>query len=303
LVEAVLELLAVCPGGRYVDATAGGGGHTEAILKRSRPDGRVLAIDRDASAVRRLASRLAGWGSRCEIVQGRFGDMRRIAERRQWKEVDGILLDLGMCSDQLDDPERGFSFTAEGALDMRMDCSEGATAADLVADLDEDELAALLRKQGEERRAGRIAREIVRARAQRPIRTTGDLAAAVERAVGGRRGQRLHPATRTFQALRRTVNDEDRELAKGLEAALQTTRPGGRIAVISFQSLEDRAVKQGFAQHVAREIALPQGGTCQAGRPPWVRWVTRRPATASEAERASNPRARSAKLRVVERRT
>lgn len=296
--QEVLTSLCPAPGGRFVDCTAGGGGHTRALLERILPGGRLLAVDRDASAVRRLQDRLGG---ACDVVWGNFSDVASIAAERGWSGVDGVLFDFGMSSDQVDDPERGFGFSREGPLDMRMDTSRGVTAADLLADLEEGELAALLRSYGEEPASRRIARAVVRARATGPITTTGELAAVVEQAVGGRRGRRIHPATRTFQALRIVVNRELEAIEQGLEAAIELVRPGGRVAAISFHSLEDRRVKQRFAAHVGRDESLMAGGSRWRGQEPRAEWIVKRPVTATEEEIAVNPRSRSAKLRVVER--
>ena len=301
LLQEVLTSLRPAPGGRFVDCTAGGGGHALALLQRTLPGGRLLAVDRDASAVRRLQDGVRAFGGACDVVWGNFADVGSMAAERGWSGVDGVVFDFGMSSDQVDDPRRGFGFSREGPLDMRMDPSCGVTAADLVADLDEDGLVDLLRRFGEEPARRRIARAIVRARAERPIATTGRLAEVVEQAVGGRRGRRLHPATRTFQALRIAVNHELEAIEQGLEAAIGLVRPGGRVAAISFHSLEDRLVKQIFAAHVGRDEALMEGGSRWSGREPRAAWVVKRPRTATEDEIAANPRARSAKLRVIER--
>jgi 16S rRNA (cytosine1402-N4)-methyltransferase len=301
LLQEVLAALQPEPGGRFIDCTAGGGGHAEALLERIAPGGRLLAVDRDESAVRRLQDRFGERGDACEVAWGNFADVGSIAAERGWEGVDGVLFDFGMSSDQVDDPERGFGFSRDGPLDMRMDRSRGLTAAELVADLEEDELADLLRRYGEEPAARRIARALVQARAAEPVRTTGTLAALVEQAVGGRRGRRIHPATRTFQALRIAVNRELESMEQGLESAIDLVRPRGRVAAISFHSLEDRVVKQLFGAHVGREESLQQGGSRRHGLTPRTAWVVKRPATARPAEVEVNPRARSAKLRVVER--
>ncbi len=300
LLEEVMELLRVEQGGRYIDGTLGGGGHTGALLERSAPDGRVMSIDRDPSAFHRVRPHLSSSGNRWNPVHGNFADMAALALKADFVPVDGILLDLGMSSDQLDDGNRGFSFQADGPLDMRMDTTQGLTAADLVNSESEQGLADLIRRYGEEKAAGRISRAIVREREREPITTTGRLAGIVERAAGGRRGP-THPATRTFQALRMAVNDEPGSLARGLEGALSLLRPGGRLAVISFHSLEDRDVKQCFREHEGRDVSLEAGGSRWEGALPRVRRVTKKPVVAGEKEVKNNPRARSAKLRVVER--
>jgi len=295
-----LDGLQVRGAGRYVDGTAGGGGHAAAILQRLEAGGGLLALDRDAAAVARVRARLAGGGAAAQAVQGNFADMEIIVRRCGWERVDGVLLDLGMSSDQVDAPERGFSFTHDGPLDMRMDVTRGRTAADVVNTLDEAGLAGLFARLGGERQARRIARALVAERARAPLATTGRLAEVVARAVGGRRG-RLHPATKVFQALRLAVNAELENLEQGLEAALRLLAPGGRLVVIAFHSLEDRVVKQTVGRHVPRWESLPAGGRRRLGRPPPVRWITRHPLRPSAAECAANPRARSARLRVAER--
>ena len=298
-----LDGLNVRPGGRYIDGTLGGGGHAEAILRAAAPDGRLLGFDRDPAAIERVRARLAPFGDRFEAVHANFADMADVAREHGFDAVDGVLLDLGVSSFQLDDPERGFSFLHDGPLDMRMDTTRGETAADLLARLagDPEALAAILRDYGEEPRAGRIARALCEAQARAPFTTTAQLAAAVEKAVGGRCGAARHPATRTFQALRIAVNRELDAVAAGLEAGLSLLSPGGRMAVITFHSLEDRIVKRVFAEHVGRWESLQAGGRCRIGREPAVADVLRKPAVADEAEQAANPRARSAKLRIVER--
>jgi len=226
--------------------------------------------------------------------------MIAIAASRNIEGVDGVVLDLGMSSDQVDTPERGFSFLHEGPLDMRMDRSRGPTACDLINSLDEPALADILWRLGEEQASRRIARAIVSERQGRPITTTAQLAEIVSRAKGGRFGK-IHPATKTFQALRMAVNHELESLQRGLDGALTLVKVGGRIGVISFHSIEDRIVKQTFARHVGRWESLQAGGREWVGEKPAAKWITRKPVTASEMELQENPRARSAKLRVVER--
>ena len=286
LLEESMEALAVKAGGRYVDGTFGRGGHAREIVRRG---GEVLGIDRDDEAV------AAADGMR--VVHGRHGDLEEIANENGWQEVDGILLDLGVSSPQLDDPGRGFSFLREGPLDMRMDRTRGASAADLVNGAGEAELEAIFRDLGEEPCARRIARAIVR---RRGFKTTTELADLVERTTGGRRGAR-HPATRVFQALRMAVNDELGELRRALEGGLRLLRPGGRFAVIAFESLSDRVVKRFFAAHVGRMRSLQQGGEEWVGELPRARAVTGRAVMAGRRERELNPRSRSARLRAVER--
>ena len=298
-----LDGLNVRPGGRYIDGTLGGAGHAEAILRAAGPDGRLLGFDRDAAAIERARARLAPFGDRFEAVHANFADMATIACEHGFDAVDGVLLDLGVSSFQLDDPARGFSFQHDGPLDMRMDATHGETAADLLARLagDPDALAAILRDYGEEPRAGRIARALCEAQSRTPFTSTLQLADAVEKALGGRRGAARHPATRTFQALRIAVNGELDAVAAGLEAGLSLLSPGGRMAVITFHSLEDRIVKRVFAEHVGRWESLQAGGRRRIGREPAVAAVLRKPAIPSDDEQSSNARSRSAKLRVVER--
>lgn len=293
LLEETISALAVRSGGMYVDGTLGRAGHTRAILERG---GTVLGIDRDDEALEAVgAMDLAG----LTIVKGRHGDIARIASEKGWKKADGVLLDLGVSSPQLDEAARGFSFLKEGPLDMRMDAAEGRTAADIVNGESEETLEGIFRELGEEPKSRALARAIVKARAGGKVfRTTADLADFVER-MFGRRGAR-HPATRVFQALRMEVNDEMGELERALEGALAILRPGGRLAVITFESLTDRKVKRFFAEHVGREVSLQQGGSRWEGALPRVAAVTRKAVTAGEPEINVNPRSRSAKLRAVE---
>ena len=292
LLKEAVDALAVKPGGRYVDGTLGRAGHAREIIARG---GSVLGIDRDAQAIDE-----AGGTEGLVAVRGRHGDIKEIADENGWNEVDGVLLDLGVSSPQLDDAGRGFSFLREGSLDMRMDRSDALTAADIVNSEGEDGLAAIFRDLGEEPNARRIARAIVRRRESRGrIETTTELADVVAGAVG-RKGPR-HPATRVFQALRMAVNDELGELDRALEGGLAILRPGGRFAVITFESLSDRKVKRFFSSHVGRMRSLQAGGEEWCGEEPRARMVTRRAVTPGEAEMAANPRSRSAKLRAIER--
>lgn len=300
LKEEILDLLAVRGGGRYIDGTLGLGGHTEAILERSAPDGQVMGIDRDPAALRAAAERLVRFQPRLVLVHGNYADVVDLAEASGFSDVDGVLLDLGVSSMQLDEPDRGFSFQHDGPLDMRMDPTGGMTAADIVNGWSEAALADVIFRYGEESASRRIAAALIRERAREPITTTGRLAEIVAAVKGGRRG-RIHPATQTFQALRMAVNDELAGVERGVEGALRILRPGGRLAVITFHSLEDREVKQRFRAHRAREESLPQGGVRAVGESPRVRWLHGKAITAGEAEVRENPRSRSAKLRVVER--
>ena len=288
LLNETLDALAVKPAGRYVDGTFGRGGHSRAIAGRG---GEILGIDRDDDAI-------ASAGE-LKAVKGCHGDLEQIARANGWDEVDGILLDLGVSSPQLDEADRGFSFMREGPLDMRMDRTGGMTAADLVNGEDAESLERIFRELGEEMQARRIAKAIVAARSQKAYETTAQLAETVERAVG-RRGAH-HPATRVFQALRMAVNDEMGELERALEGGLRLLKSGGRFAVITFESLTDRKVKRFFAAHAGKMKSLQQGGETWEGELPRVRLVTKKAVTAGEEEVNLNPRSRSAKLRVVEK--
>jgi 16S rRNA (cytosine1402-N4)-methyltransferase len=297
-----LSALAPHAGGRYVDGTLGGAGHSALLLDASAPDGRVLGIDADAAALERARERLAPavTAGRLLLRQGNFAQMDELARDADFAPVDGILLDLGLSSDQLADAARGFSFVADAPLDMRFDTSQGQPAADLVNTLDETELADLLWRYGEERRSRAIARRIVAQRRRAPIARTGELARLITSVMPGRPGG-IHPATRSFQALRIAVNDELGNLEAALPRAVELLRPGGRIAVISFHSLEDRIVKRYFNEEARGCVCPPELPVCVCGRSPRLRVVTRHPITASAEELARNARSRSAKLRVAER--
>ena len=299
LLQETIDALCVRPGGRYVDGTLGRAGHTREILARG---GEVLGIDRDAQALEEVAAAARAepeaYG-RLTAVKGAHGDLAEIARAHGWTHVDGVLLDLGVSSPQLDEAGRGFSFLREGPLDMRMDRAGGPTAADLVNNETAERLEEIFRGWGEEPQARRIARAIVAERVPRPFRTTVELADFIARLVG-RRGSH-HPATKVFQALRMEVNDEMGELERALEGGLRLLGPGGRFAVITFESLTDRTVKRFFSAHVGRMVSLQQGGERWEGETPRVRLVTRKAVVATEAEMNLNPRSRSAKLRIVER--
>lgn len=294
LLKETIDALAVTPGGRYVDGTLGRAGHTQALLARG---GAVLGIDRDDQALCEVAARrLAG----LTAVKGCHGDLEQVARAHGWDQVDGILLDLGVSSPQLDEAERGFSFLREGPLDMRMDRARALTAADLVMNESAERLEAIFRDWGEEPKARLVARAIVRAREQgQRFETTVQLAGLVERTLGRHGGH--HPATRVFQALRMEVNDEMGELQRALAGGLELLKVGGRFAVITFESLTDRVVKRFFAAHAGRMVSLQQGGARWEGELPRVRLVTKRAVTAGAEEMALNVRSRSAKLRVVEK--
>jgi 16S rRNA (cytosine1402-N4)-methyltransferase len=296
LVRPVVEHLNIRDGGIIIDGTFGAGGYSRAILAAA--DCRVLALDRDQTAVAQGAGLVDEAGGRLTVAQARFSTLDETAQAFGIAGADGVVLDLGVSSMQLDSPERGFSFRFDGPLDMRME-ADGPSAADVVAAAAERTLADIIFTLGEERRSRAVARAIVRAREEAPIRTTGRLADIVARVVRARPGD-IHPATRTFQALRLFVNDEMGELARGLAAAERMLRPGGRLVVVSFHSLEDRMVKTFLTARAGSRAGsrhLPQA----APRPATFTVVTRRPVGPDESEVARNPRARSAKLRAAER--
>lgn len=300
LLEEATDGLALRPGDRAIDGTLGGGGHTARMLEATAPDGRVLGLDADPDAIARVRLRFpdALLADRLVTVQSDYEHMLDVAQAHGFEQVQGILLDLGVSSYQLDSGARGFSLMRPGPLDMRFDPTQPPSAADLVNQLPEEDLADILFRYGEEHRSRRIARFLVQ---QRPITTTEALADLVERAVGGRRGDRIHPATRTFQALRIAVNRELAQLETVLPQTLALLRPGGRLAIISFHSLEDRIVKQ-WMQAEARDFDHdrhhPFGGTA---RTPTLRLITGKPIIPQSAEIERNPRSRSAKLRIAER--
>ncbi|MBT3194136.1 MAG: 16S rRNA (cytosine(1402)-N(4))-methyltransferase RsmH [Verrucomicrobia bacterium] len=300
LMDEVLRFLDIREGGIYIDGTMGSGGHSEAILERIGVDGMLLAIDRDQDAIERCGHRLSRFGNRCRRVHGNYADVAGLAARAGLEKVDGILLDLGVSSDQIDTPERGFSFMHDGPLDMRMDQSVATTAAELVNSASEQDLVSILRTLGEERSAKRVAAAIVHRRNARPFETTGDLAEVISEAKGGRRG-RTHPATQSFQALRMEVNRELDGVEAGLKGGLELLKDGGRMAVITFHSLEDRMVKHFFAAHEGRWKSLAAGGEAWEGELPPMKRITRKPVQPTDDECRSNPRARSSKLRVAER--
>jgi 16S rRNA (cytosine1402-N4)-methyltransferase len=301
LLGEVLRYLEPKGGGCYVDCTVGAGGHAAAILDASAPDGRLLGLDADPDALHLAKGRLQPFGRRAQLVQRNFRELGRVMKRLHAGPVDGVLFDLGVSSMQLDRAERGFSFRADGPLDMRMDLAAPRTAADLVNTLSERELADTIFTYGEERHARRIARAIVERRVRAPLRTTSDLAATIAAAVPGGHGGGIHPATRTFQALRIAVNDELEGLRQALPQAVDALAPGGRLLVVAFHSLEDRIVKQFFQAQSGRCVCPPGLPVCRCGAEARLRIVTRKPVVASEHERRLNPRSRSAKLRVAEK--
>jgi 16S rRNA (cytosine1402-N4)-methyltransferase len=299
LVAEVLAALAPRSGGRYVDATVGGGGHAVRILEASAPSGWLFGCDCDGAAIAATGQRLAAFAGRVELRQGNFAQLIDWVPARS---CDGVLFDLGVSSPQLDQPERGFSFQADGPLDMRMDPRAGRTAADWVNEASVAELIRIFVGYGEEREAVRLARAIERERTRQRFESTRQLASLVERVLP-RRGARLHPATRVFQALRMAVNDELGALARGLAAAVELLRPAGRVAVITFHSVEDRVVKS-FGRERSRGYVIPgEVDIPELRRPvtPQVRWVERKATLPTAEEVAANPRARSAQLRVLEK--
>ena len=296
LLAETIDSLAVRPDGRYIDGTAGGGGHSRAIAERLTT-GRLLALDRDPDAVRAAGERLKPYPC-AAVVRANFAGMAEAAEQFGILPVDGVLLDLGVSSFQFDNPARGFSYHADAPLDMRMS-REGVSARDLVNALPEVELADTLRRYGEESNAKRIARGIVRAREKAPIETTLQLAEIVKESVPAAvRRKPGHPARKTFQALRIRVNGELDRLSEGLDAALSILRPGGRLAVITFQSLEDRIVKRRMADWCTGCICPPDFPVCVCGRKPRAKLLYKKGVSPTEREIEENPRSRSARLRV-----
>ena len=301
MLDECLEGLITDPSGIYVDGTLGNAGHSSAILERLAPGGMLIGFDRDTDAIARVKDKLkTGAGKRLELVHDNYANMAAQLDRLGIDKVHGLLLDLGVSSFQLDMAERGFSFQHDGPIDMRMDQTTGQTAADLVNTVSEQELADVIFRYGEERDSRRIARAIVEARAKVQIETTAQLAGIVERAKGGRKGKRIHPATKTFQALRMAVNEELASIEQVLEQMVNRVVEGGRIVVLTFHSLEDRLVKHFFSGHVPREESLQQGGVRRVYEEPPVQWIWKKPRVACEEEQAINPRSRSAKLRAVE---
>lgn len=302
LLPEVIRALAVQPGGVYIDATVGGGGHSQAILQALGDSGVLVGLDRDAEAVARTRKRLQGSGAKVVLEKANFRDLGRVLERLKVSNADGLLFDLGVSSFQLDSGERGFSYWKDAPLDMRMDVSEKVSAYDLVNQLPVGELARIIAVFGEERWARKIAAAIITYRRVKPINTTSELASIVKDAIpAAARRTGGHPARRTFQALRIAVNHELDDLAAGLEEGARVLKPGGRMVVISFHSLEDRIVKNFFDARCRGCICPPRLPVCVCGHRPEFRLITRRPTRPLPAEVANNPRARSAVLRVAER--
>jgi 16S rRNA (cytosine1402-N4)-methyltransferase len=302
MLEPMIDLLNCGAGGIYVDSTVGGGGYARSILERSAPEGVVLGMDWDMEAIVRVREGLGGYGQRLVLERADFADIRQVLRKHGFDHADGIVADLGVSSFQIDDPERGFSFMREGPLDMRMNLGLDYPAADMVNSLPEKELADLIFRYGEERLSRRIARTIVAERKKRPITTTRELAEIVRGAVPRTRdAMRIHPATRTFQALRIAVNDELESLERFLPEALDILRPGGRLCIVAFHSLEDRIIKEAF-RNWAKSCRCPrERAACECEGMPLVRLLTRKALRPSPDEIESNPRSRSARLRVVEK--
>lgn len=297
LYQEIIHYLQPRSAGRYVDGTLGAGGHAFGILQASQPHGHLLGLDVDPQALHLAREKLVQFGARVHLVQASYASLRTQLDALGWERVDGIVLDLGLSSMQIDTPGRGFSFQVDGPLDMRFDPRNPVLAADLVNNLSENELAELLFRYGEERRSRQLARAIIRSR---PIHSTRELAQVVAAASPGR-PQGIHPATRTFQALRIAVNRELETLEAALPALVGALFPRGRLAVIAFHSLEDRIVKGYFRQESRDCICPPRQPVCTCGHHAAVNEITRRPVRPGDAEVSANPRARSARLRVVEK--
>jgi len=302
LLEEVLDQLQPKPGGVYVDGTLGGGGHSAAILERMQGQGLLVGIDRDRDALQAAGARLQAFES-FRAIHGNFHDMAQLLAPLDLEAVDGILLDLGVSSHQLDEADRGFSYHMDAPLDMRMDRSQELTAADLVNTLDAEALARIFRDFGEEKWAARIAKILCEHRERKPLQTTGDLVAVIDAAIPKkvREASEGHPARRSFQALRIAVNDELSPLNQALADAVDLLRPGGRLCVITFHSLEDRIVKQTFARLCRPCTCPPQFPVCVCGKKPLIRLPQRHALAPGAQELSDNPRSRSAKLRVAER--
>ncbi len=297
LFHEVLDTLNLIPGGLYVDGTVGAGGHAQGILKAISPEGKLLGLDRDPAALEIAESRLAEFGNRVVLIHSSYSDLKLHLNNLNWKSVDGILLDLGLSSMQLDNPERGFSFRKSGPLDMRFDPSQPFSAADLVNESSKDDLADLIFRYGEERYSRKIADAII---ANRPLEDTQELADIIESAIRNK-PSRIHPATRTFQALRIAVNQELKALEAFLPTALDALNPGGRLAVIAFHSLEDRIVKQFFRKESKDCICPSEIPQCVCEHKKQLKEINRRPIRPEDKEILENPRSRSAKLRVAEK--
>lgn len=300
LLAETLDALAVAPGAIYVDCTLGGAGHSTEILQRTAPDGILIGLDQDENALRAAGERLAPYGERARLVKTNFEHVATVVERLGLGPVDGVMMDIGVSSHQLDEGERGFSYHQDAPLDMRMDRDNPVSASTVVNEWDEAEIARILWEYSEERWSKRIAQFIAAERQVRPIATTGELVEIIKKAIpAGARREGGHPGRRTFQAIRIAVNDELGVLERGLEGALQALKPGGRLAVITFHSLEDRIVKQTFNRWVKPCTCPPEIPVCVCGKAQLAEHVTRKPVKASAAELEQNPRSRSATLRAI----
>lgn len=300
--DEVIHCLDPRPGGVYLDGTLGGGGHARLILERCTPGGMLIGIDQDREALQATGARLSNFGDAAKLVHGNFGDLEQLLIQLSVSALDGFILDIGVSSHQLDSGERGFSFQYDAPLDMRMDTSQGETAAELLNTLSEHDLERIIWDYGEERWAKRIAAFIVKARQDAPVAGTFQLVDIIKGAVPKAKwDERIHPATRTFQAIRIAVNRELENLEKGLKAALELLKPGGRGVVISFHSLEDRIVKHIFREYTAGCSCPKNLPVCVCNNSPRVRLLSNKPLTATDAEISNNPRSRSAKLRAVEK--
>jgi 16S rRNA (cytosine1402-N4)-methyltransferase len=297
LFQETLAAIAPRDGGKYIDATLGAGGHAEGILEGSSPSGSLLGLDLDPRAIELSTSRLEKYGQRARIVRSSYTRLLEVMHANGWEQVDGVLFDLGVSSMQLDNPEGGFSFKNDVPLDMRFDPQNPICAETMVNNLPEEELAEILWKYGEEKSSRRIAKAIC---ASRPIRTTGELASIVRKALGHSSG-RLDPATRTFQAIRIAVNSELQVIEESLPKAVEALNPGGRLAVISFHSLEDRLVKQFLRRESSDCICSPGQPVCTCGHKASLKDLNRKGITATEVEVKANPRSRSARLRAAEK--
>lgn len=298
LTEEVVRYLAVRPGSRYLDCTTGAGGHAAAIMDAASPGSVLLGLDADPTAIETALHNLSRFGDSVKLVEANFRELERVCRQNNFVPVHGVLFDLGLSSMQLADEARGFGFQVEAPLDMRFSPSQSLTASEIVNEYEESDLADVIWRYGEEAASRRIARAIIRSR---PVETTTQLAAIVSRALGGQHGRRIHPATRTFQALRIAVNDELGALEEGLERALNVLSAGGRIVVISFHSLEDRIVKQFLARESRDCICPPETPACICGHKALLKTLTKKVVSPRPDETAANPRSRSARLRAAEK--
>lgn len=302
LLEECIDGLNIKPDGIYVDGTLGGAGHSSEICKRLSPNGMLIGIDRDEEALRVSSKRLEEFDCKKAFVHGNYSDIKNILRELDIEEIDGALLDLGVSSYQLDNPERGFSYMNDAALDMRMDRSEGMTAYDIVNEYSKDELYRIIKRYGEERWASRIADFIVKARREKPIETTFELVEIIKAAVpASARRNGPHPAKRTFQAIRIEVNDELGGVKRAVDDFIDVLAPKGRLAIISFHSLEDRIVKDAYSERENPCVCPPEIPICVCGKKPEIKKINKKPIVPSESQEDENPRARSAKLRVCEK--